>query len=409
MNPSSQQLLPFEQPLAKVPHEQLRKGFRNIQRNFERDFGILANACTQLDASAGYTAEDISNAQASIAIDTMIDTIRAFQNRVTEVNSATNRPMLRDLRTRCKHLTVLEDAEGASLAPSREWKDTRMNRWIVDHMLRSNNTLSAKQLASAEGIEALVDIGIFEEIQRINSSLRSQVCTEALAWCSENKIPLRKAKSTLELELRLQEFIELVRSNRHLDAITYSKRYLSQWHSSHPDELQQAMTLLAYRFHPPKASSYRRLYDPQRWDALATLFTNTAYSLISLPSSSLLSLALYAGISALKHPICTTPFDQLDYSLGRTVGKTHDCPVCDEAGLGDLALVVPSSQHLNSSLVCAISGELMDDTNPPLAFNNGFVYSTKALEEMERQEGGVTCPRSHQRLQMSELRKVYVT
>ena len=35
------------------------------------------------------------------------------------------------------------------------------------------------------------------------------------------------------------------------------------------------------------------------------------------------------------------------------------------------------SHHVNSTIVCRISGEVMDSQNEPLAFPNGHVYSSK--------------------------------
>lgn len=137
------------------------------------------------------------------------------------------------------------------------------------------------------------------------------------------------------------------------------------------------MTLLAYGSESPKNATYRRLYDVERWQSLANTFQETAYSLTSLSSTPLLSLALYAGLSALKHRICMASDDEGVEEEEDEVkwDKKFDCPVCDAAGLGTLAREVPSSQHNNSSLVCAMSGEIIDDNNPPLAFNNGYVYS----------------------------------
>jgi transcription elongation factor Elf1 len=63
--------------------------------------------------------------------------------------------------------------------------------------------------------------------------------------------------------------------------------------------------------------------------------------------------------------------------------KTHpdarvgniDCPTCGE-DMKVLASEVPMSHHVNSTLVCRISGQIMDSQNPPLSFPNGYVYST---------------------------------
>ena len=112
--------------------------------------------------------------------------------------------------------------------------------------------------------QALVDIGLFMEIRRIEDALRNHSCTEALAWCNENKAALRKGKvrigseavairplilaiqCTLEFDLRLQEYIELNRAGKTLDAIAYSRKHLAPWQETHFDQVQRASALLAY-------------------------------------------------------------------------------------------------------------------------------------------------------------------
>lgn len=158
----------------------------------------------------------------------------------------------------------------------------------------------------------------------------------------------------------------------------------------------------------------QRLYDLSRWDSLVRAFRLAVYSLNSLPTEPLLNLALYAGLASLKLPSC------YDASC-----KNIDCPICD-ADLGVLAQEVPSSHHVNSTIVCQISGKIMDGNNPPMAFPNGYVYSREvcrsgslfyslnqrrqALEEMAVQHDGiVTCPRSQKTCTLQELRKVFVS
>lgn len=40
------------------------------------------------------------------------------------------------------------------------------------------------------------------------------------------------------------------------------------------------------------------------------------------------------------------------------------------------------SHHVNSTIVCRISGRVMDSENEPLAFPNGYVYSSKVYLEI---------------------------
>jgi macrophage erythroblast attacher len=49
-------------------------------------------------------------------------------------------------------------------------------------------------------MQTLVDIDIFAHVQRIEQALQSHSCSEALAWCSENKAALRKAKVCVDVD-----------------------------------------------------------------------------------------------------------------------------------------------------------------------------------------------------------------
>jgi hypothetical protein len=63
--------------------------------------------------------------------------------------------------------------------------------------------------------------------------------------------------------------------------------------------------------------------------------------------------------------------EPLDVEIGNV-----DCPSCD-LNLRVLTHGIPMSHHVNSTIVCRISGEVMDSENEPLAFPNGNVYSSK--------------------------------
>lgn len=105
------------------------------------------------------------------------------------------------------------------------------------------------------------------------------------------------------------------------------------------------------------------MYDPSRWSTLVQSFRLAIYNLNGIPSEPLLHLSLYAGLASLKLAACYDPGT-----------KNIDCPVCDPA-LGQLALEVPFSHHFNSTIVCRITGKIMDEDNMPMAMPNGNVYS----------------------------------
>lgn len=53
--------------------------------------------------------------------------------------------------------------------------------------------------------------------------------------------------------------------------------------------------------------------------------------------------------------------------------KNPDCPVCSKS-LNKLAQPLPMAHCANSRLVCKISGEVMNENNPPMMLPNGYVY-----------------------------------
>lgn len=73
-----------------------------------------------------------------------------------------------------------------------EWSRTRLDRLLVDYLLRNGYQESAGALAREKGIDDLVDVETFVQMSRIRESLQNGRVTEALTWCNDNKKELRK-------------------------------------------------------------------------------------------------------------------------------------------------------------------------------------------------------------------------
>ena len=189
-------------------------------------------------------------------------------------------------------------------------------------------------------------------------------------------------------------------------------------------------------------------YNAIQWQYVSGKFRETFLSLYGQPGESVLSLALYAGLSTLRLPACRKfPDDEAGIRKVQDITKNYDdalalarayphldpnglnkmiskraekkekekdtlsvdCPTCNE-NLCVLAEHCPFSHHVNSTLVCRISGAIMDSSNPPMAFPNGYVYSYNALSEMAKANFDVvTCPRTKETCSFSRLRKVYIS
>lgn len=147
---------------------------------------------------------------------------------------------------------------------------------------------------------------------------------------------------------------------------------------------------------------------------MSRTFRLAAYELSMLPTEPLLHLALYGGLAALRLPACGLPPSKSSFinsntspipsitsgpfypfnSLSTQVENSStaaipdifsqaaikqtrnvDCPTCDHECLGQLSGEVPCSHHVNSTIVCRISGKIIDQDNMPMALPNGQVYS----------------------------------
>lgn len=74
------------------------------------------------------------------------------------------------------------------------WSRTRLDRLLVDYLLRQGYVESARELAYQREIELLVDVDTFEQMNRIRQCILDGSVQEALAWCTagDTKKELRK-------------------------------------------------------------------------------------------------------------------------------------------------------------------------------------------------------------------------
>lgn len=103
---------------------------------------------------------------------------------------------------RIKHLGELDKMQSLDDVKYETWSRTRLDRLLVDYLLRNGYKDSAMALAREKGIEELVDVDTFVQMTRIRESLREGRVSEALAWCAENKKELRRTGVCLSWRTR---------------------------------------------------------------------------------------------------------------------------------------------------------------------------------------------------------------
>ena len=132
-------------------------------------------------------------------------------------------------------------------------------------------------------------------------------------------------------------------------------------------------------------------------DDLIKKFRLANYSINSLPQVAPLCVHVMAGLTSLKTRHCAN-HETLNLN----------CPVCSKT-LGAIAEKVQILPRSHSRIVCWVTGEVLDDSNPPMVLPNGFVYSEKAVRGMTNaSNGNITCPRTSQNFHQHDLKKIFI-
>ena len=322
----------------------------------------------------------------------MLQRLQALREEARNAG-ALEETFLAALQSRLVH--VKSGMNAATVAEQQVWCRTRLDRILVDFLLREGHYETADQLAKEGGVAELVNSDLFEGSRQVEIGLRQHSCTAALEWCRSNRARLVKLKSTLEFKIRLQEFVEALRAGDRHKAIAYAQTHFPQHSERHMPNIQAAMTLVLFSENPASAK-YKQFFASERWDDLIKLFRNNNFVINSLTSQSLLSITLQSGLSVLKSPLCYNPET-----------RNQNCPICNEH-MNVLAAELPLAKHTNSKLVCGVSGTLMNEDNPPTALPNGNVYGHQALKAMAVRCGKITCPRTGDHFAEDEILKVFV-
>ncbi|PKY05369.1 protein fyv10 [Aspergillus campestris IBT 28561] len=421
----------LDQPLLKLPYELSRRNFKSVQRLVEREKDYTLPALK--DTANASLSNTQTPEQSLAALDAMISRMQGLKRKMEGLHQE-EKKIHDQSRKRIHHLESLHHIPSLADVKYDQWSRVRLDRLIVDHMLRSGYTESAQQLAKEKDIEDLVDLNVFVQCQRIAESLRRGETKDALQWCSENKAALKRSQVrpsvrlilpshrhlqlalsiedqrqrltrhvqyNLEFELRLQQYIEIIRAGdrtKYVDAMNHAKKYLTPYIDTQSAEIHRAAGLLAFP-RDTKAEPYKSLYAPERWSRLSELFVRTHHELLSLPSRPLLHIALSAGLSALKTPACHSAYtSSSSNSLSTT---TSVCPICSTE-LNELSRSLPYAHHTKSYV-----------ENDPIVLPNGRVYGQHRLLEMSKKVGCVEAgkvkdPTTAEVFDESEMKKVYI-
>ncbi|KAK2119488.1 hypothetical protein P7K49_000874 [Saguinus oedipus] len=370
-----------EYPTLKVPYKTVNKRFLAAQKNIDQEISHVTMVVAELEKKlSGCPSVD----SVVSLLDGAVEKLSILKRKAAESIQAEDENA-KLCERRIQHLK-----EHSSDRPSaaRVWKRKRrkrMDRMVVEHLLRCGYYNTAVKLARQSAIEDLVNIKIFLTAKEVEESLeRRDTATWCLAWCHD-KSRLRKMKSCLEFSLRIQEFIELIRQNKRLDAVRRSRKHFSKAEGSQLDEVRQAMGMLAF-LPDTHVSPYKDLLDPARWRMLIRQFRydNTDYTSWE-----------------------TTPCRPLRHQDTTVLQGGRQLQEPQGRSLNKLAQPLPMAHCANPCLVCKISGDVMNQNNPPMMLPNGCVYGYNSLLSVH-QDDKVICPRTKEVFHFSQAEKVYI-
>ncbi|XP_018006816.1 E3 ubiquitin-protein transferase MAEA isoform X2 [Hyalella azteca] len=383
----------LEHSTIKVPYEVLNRKFRTAQKVLEREVSAVA-ACTS-EMQAALSGSPMPRPQQ------LTQMIRGVMSQVSSLKRKAREAVAgevecaRAVRRRIEHL---DQAGKGSAAARAAWESTRIDRLITDFLLREGCYRTAKKLVELRNIKSLTNLGLFENAYEVEQSLERRDVSKCLAWCHENKTKLKKLNSSLEFNIRIQEFIDMIKRNERMSAVWHARKYFSAQDCKQLPSIPQCMALLAFPA-DTKIPEYQVLLSDSRWQDLIQQFRDENLRLYHLSLQATFTVVVQAGLSALKTPQC--------YKSNKE-SFNPDCPVCVPT-LNSLAKELPYAHCSQSRLVCFLSGETMNENNLPLMLPNGYVYGSNALEaQAAANNGEVFCPRSETKFQLSDAQKVFV-
>lgn len=392
------ELKSLEHATLKVPYEIFNKRYRNAQRVLDVEARQIGSAAAELDTAA--RKQPVTAGEIDQLLGGMVEKLTALKRKASEAITEEVQAAY-VCKKRLDHLKEQAAALNEPVSTSQvkttinQWRKVRLDRMLVDYFLRNGYYECANKLATDRGLKDLTNVDIYSAAAEVEAELYSQRTGRCLQWCADNKSKLRKLNSNMEFKIRIQEFIELVREDKRLEAVRYAKKHFSSYEEGQLQDIQHCMGMLAF----PKDTEvepYRSLLGVWRWRALVSQFRREHARLLHPARLAALPVTLQLGLAALNTPQC-----------GVEGTKVAACPAC-AAPLCTLAASLPHAHVSHSRLVCRISRAPLNEHNQPMVLPNGQVYGEKALKEMMKEHGSIICPKTKEVFCMKRVEKVYV-
>ena len=162
-----------------------------MQRHVERENKeVLASLKSTANACLARREGDQTQ-QTLRSLDSMISRMQGLKRKMEAMHEE-EKSLHQASRKRLQHLQNLYEIPSLTDVKYDEWSRLRLNRLLVEYLVRQGFYESAKALAKEKGIEDLVDLAVHARCHSIGLSLRNRSLDECLAWCSEHRVVMKK-------------------------------------------------------------------------------------------------------------------------------------------------------------------------------------------------------------------------
>ncbi|PAV75861.1 hypothetical protein WR25_08137 [Diploscapter pachys] len=416
----------LEYSTFRVPYEELNRKFRNGHKILEK------NASTIKRASA-VIKQKVTGAKEPIPVETVANAFNLLSKHAPEMQKAvtsiveSQKEVIAEMRRRIAYLREQSNVNPSTHDELQCWSKSqhRTARLISQYLMRCGHLDIAKDVSDHFDVAHMLDFDVFQSAKQVEKSLRVDHNTKpCMKWIDEHRSKLKRMNSKLEINMRTQEVIELVREGKSMKAIEYIRTQIpSNQKSDFPDEIQTMMGVISMgglglamkneseEITDDKMDTDRsndsasvakplmrlqKYFSDERWHELADQFNRELFRLYQLPSQSAFSMALQCGLAAHKTPMC---HDE----------KSHEtaCPACNKKAWA-ISHDLPLAHITNSRILCGLTGDVLNEDNVPYIFPSGHVYGLRALESLRESNGIVKCPATGEICQWDELLRVYI-
>ncbi|KAL4453459.1 hypothetical protein ABPG74_017666 [Tetrahymena malaccensis] len=379
-----------EYSFIKIPYESAVKSFKQQRKSIEKEISSILNSIIQLKKQDNFDKVQVEN-----QIESLILRLKELKKQLNNYQQENNK-IYESCTKRIEHLK--------SIAPNvkesqMDYHNLRTKRLIVEELTRNGNIQVAKKLCNSYQIEdyCQLEINLIELQNQIINDLKDQKTHSAMDWCKENSSKLQKLKNDFEFKLIQQEFIQLLKQKKSLDAIKYLRQYSEKYKKTQQGEINKICMCITYQKKQEMDEKYKNYFDDKRWEDLIIQFKNLCFDIYGIPSNSLFSTTLRAGISCLKTLNCINQEYQYPYK----------CPVCSPY-INEMVKIIPFTHRVTSSLICRITGDVMDEHNPPYITKDNQVYSQKGIEKMKNDKEKM-CPITKKEINWDECKKIFLS